>query len=83
MTTVIAAYDSDGCTGRCDAKCHDATGPDCNCICGGKNHGVGVDKAVENAREQYKEWIDEYQKAHPEVTHFEIPDDIRQLAFPF
>jgi hypothetical protein len=37
MTTLIAAYDSEGCIGRCDAKCHNATSPDCHCICGGRN----------------------------------------------
>lgn len=25
MTTLLAVYDSDGCVGRCDAKCYDAT----------------------------------------------------------
>ena len=29
-------------TGRCDARCYKATGQDCHCICGGKNHGVGI-----------------------------------------
>jgi hypothetical protein len=48
MTTLIAVYDSDGCVGRCDAKCYEATDPDCDCICGGRNHGVGRAQAVEN-----------------------------------
>jgi hypothetical protein len=48
MTTVLAVYNSDGCVGRCDAKCHDATSPDCHCICGGRNHGVGPTRAVAN-----------------------------------
>jgi len=30
MTTLIAAYNSDGCIGRCDAKCYNATEPECN-----------------------------------------------------
>jgi hypothetical protein len=25
----------------CDAKCHDAKGLECGCICGGYNHGKG------------------------------------------
>lgn len=41
MGTLIAVYDSYGCAGRCDARCYDAQGPDCKCICGGANHGVG------------------------------------------
>lgn len=51
MTTVLAVYNSDGCVGRCDANCHDARSATCDCICGGKNHGAGLQKAVENNRE--------------------------------
>jgi hypothetical protein len=52
VTTVIAVYNSDGCVGRCDARCHDAEGPDCDCICGGANHGRGYAGAVETTRER-------------------------------
>lgn len=41
MTTAIAVYDSDGCVGRCDARCHEATSDACRCICGGALHGAG------------------------------------------
>jgi len=41
MATVIAVYNSEGCVGRCDARCHEAKGFDCKCICGGALHGVG------------------------------------------
>lgn len=27
---------------RCDARCQGATGPDCECSCGGRNHGRGA-----------------------------------------
>lgn len=30
---------------RCDAKCYDADGGRCACICGGANHGVGRTQA--------------------------------------
>ena len=33
---------------RCDARCHKATKPRCRCICGGVNHGVGLDQARAN-----------------------------------
>lgn len=46
MTTVIAAYDSEGCIGRCDARCHKAVTDHCECICGGRLHGVGADNAL-------------------------------------
>jgi len=40
--TIIAVYNSRGCVGRCDAKCHNATKPDCRCICGGAFHGIAT-----------------------------------------
>jgi len=39
--TLIVAADSKGIYGRCDAKCHDATEPECHCICGGRFYGKG------------------------------------------
>lgn len=51
MTALITVSNSQGVVGRCDAKCYNATGPDCDCICGGKNHGAGLDIAQENANE--------------------------------
>ena len=50
MTTVYEVYDSDGCVGRCDAKCHEAKGPECHCICGGALHGVGTKIAVDDRK---------------------------------
>lgn len=60
MTTLIAVYNSDGCVGRCDARCYDAKEPHCECICGGKNHGVGRNKAMANTEQMASEWIKEY-----------------------
>jgi DNA (cytosine-5)-methyltransferase 1 len=51
MTTLIAVYDSDGCVGRCDARCYEAQEPECDCICGGRNHGAGLQRALENTAE--------------------------------
>lgn len=51
MTTVLAAYLHRNCIGRCDAKCYDAKGTTCRCACGGRNHGVGHDQALRNAKE--------------------------------
>jgi hypothetical protein len=52
MTTVLAVYNSEGCVGRCDARCHHAHGKSCTCICGGKNHGVGLEQAIQNNHER-------------------------------
>lgn len=51
MATLIIARKSDGSLiGRCDARCYNAKGPKCTCICGGKNHGAGIHKAIDNTR---------------------------------
>jgi len=60
MSTLISVYNSDGCVGRCDAKCYDATGPDCDCVCGGKNHGAGLKQATNNTREMADTWVKDY-----------------------
>jgi hypothetical protein len=58
--TLIAVYNSEGCVGRCDAKCYQATDPVCDCICGGINHGAGLTKATGNTREMAEDWIERY-----------------------
>jgi hypothetical protein len=30
----------EGVTSACDGRCTNAKGPDCECVCGGKNHGT-------------------------------------------
>jgi|WetSurMetagenome_2_1015567.scaffolds.fasta_scaffold266291_4 hypothetical protein len=34
---------------HCDERCYDAKWCGCSCICGGKNHGVGLKQALANA----------------------------------
>jgi hypothetical protein len=51
MTTLIAVYNSDGCVGRCDARCYEAKSAKCHCICGGRNHSAGKLRAMENVAE--------------------------------
>jgi hypothetical protein len=42
-----------GPTQRCDARCYGAKGGECKCICGGRNHGAGIDKALDNVRTMF------------------------------
>ncbi len=56
MATVLAVYNSQGCVGRCDARCHEAQGDVCHCICGGANHGVGAAQAAANAAALLERW---------------------------
>ena len=46
MTTLITATDKHGRLRRCDARCYNAKGTTCTCICGGLNHAMGFKKAI-------------------------------------
>lgn len=72
MVTLLAVYNSEGCVGRCDARCYNASGPDCDCICGGMNHGKGQQKAMDQTREMFEGWLEDYQKKQP-FTEVEVP----------
>lgn len=63
MTTLIQFRHKDGrLAGRCDAKCYNAKGLKCKCICGGRNHGVGINQAIHNTYD-YKHWLEDAQDA--------------------
>ena len=83
MTTLIAVYTSRGCVGRCDAKCYNATEPECTCICGGLNHGAGRNQAITNTAEHAQHMIDEWERQHPGPKHtFKVPKgEAQQLSF--
>lgn len=65
MTTLISYVSSSGEQGRCDAKCYDAAEPRCSCICGGANHGVGLNQAINNVVDQSEIWLEQYRLDHP------------------
>lgn len=74
MTTLIAVYGSEGCEGRCDARCYDAREPQCDCICGGRNHGAGLARAMQNTRQMAEEWMQAYAAEHHlKQPRWEIP----------
>lgn len=41
MTTIIEEQQGDGTVRRCDARCYNAKGSVCRCICGGRFHSLG------------------------------------------
>lgn len=65
MTTLIAAYNSEGCIGRCDARCYNATCGTCDCICGGANHGVGLKQAIDNTADYADKMLEAYGLENP------------------
>lgn len=84
MTTLIEVRNSSGIVGRCDAKCYNAKKPGCTCICGGKNHGAGLQKATDNTRELAEDWLKRYAKEKGLNDYIaEIPAyDPTQLPLP-
>ena len=77
MTALIAVYTGDGCVGRCDAKCYNAWGPECHCICQGSNHGAGKQEAIDNTRELGEFWLEQARAAGVGVTAAEVFADAR------
>lgn len=51
MATLIQQVSSGGSRRRCDARCYNAQHSKCTCICGGMNHGKGLQKALENTKQ--------------------------------
>lgn len=51
MSTVIAVHNEERCIATCDARCYNAKRAKCRCICGGRNHSAGQDRAIENTRD--------------------------------
>jgi len=43
---------------RCDARCYNAEGPDCDCCCGGANHGIGLKQAKANMGSVLEGWAE-------------------------
>jgi hypothetical protein len=80
MTTLISVHTSDGCVGRCDAKCYEATTPDCDCVCGGRNHGAGKQQAIDNTRDMAETMLQEYaaERNLREWTS-QVSEDVYQL----
>lgn len=58
MTTLISVRYGSGEVRRCDANCYDAKSKKCDCVCGGRNHGAGLERAAANVREDMKHYVD-------------------------
>jgi hypothetical protein len=75
MTTLIAVYNSEGCVGRCHARCYDAAEPDCDCICGGRNHGAGKQEALDHTRDLAQSWLEHARAGGQDITWAELAMD--------
>lgn len=57
MATLMSWHSSSGEQHRCDAKCHNAERPDCECMCGGAFHGAGRDGTLEQKIKEHGDEI--------------------------
>lgn len=54
---VMSWGDNTGTKGRCDARCHNATGGDCKCMCGGRYHGSVRNGTFDQIRREHGQEI--------------------------
>lgn len=64
MVTLITVGNNPEGKRRCDAKCYDAMGPECDCVCGGVNHGKGLAEAQANVQELAELQVDQIAEIH-------------------
>jgi hypothetical protein len=74
VTTLISYHSSGGDEDRCDARCYNATCETCDCICVGRNHGAGLEQAVENTRELAEGWIDRARARGQDIARVALAD---------
>lgn len=67
MPPVIVVHNPRG-GGSCDARCYNATGNHCQCVCQGANHGAGADQALRNAARHADQWTRRHRRRHPHDT---------------
>lgn len=70
--TILSVTHADGTVSKCDSRCYNATGPVCNCPCGGKNHQKGIKEAIQNTMVDGQKMIAEFRKEHPDIEDFFI-----------
>ncbi len=80
QVTLIIVYDRDNVVGRCDARCYDAAGQGCCCICGGANHGAGKRRAVRNTRRHADQWLARALEVDPSILAASVMPDAEALA---
>lgn len=57
---LIRIKESEGHLRQCDASCYNARKMRCDCVCHGRNHGIGEKAALRNTLENARNCVDEY-----------------------
>ncbi|MET8006156.1 hypothetical protein [Nonomuraea glycinis] len=76
---MMAVHRPGGRTQRCDGRCYTAgKDTDCDCVCEGMNHGVGLRQAIVNTREHAKRWETNARAQDPEIRRVEVGFEAQQ-----
>lgn len=67
MMFIIKAISHHGDVATCNEECYDAQGGNCSCICGGRNHGIGLRQALLAAQENVPAIAAELKDRYPLV----------------
>lgn len=82
MPSVISFKSQGGWKAQCDSRCFAAIGPDCDCMCGGANHGKGYANAVQNTEKMKGDFMENAMNKlfidHPMAREYEITFRINQ-----
>jgi hypothetical protein len=81
MTTLLVLTVNGEVVSRCDARCYGANwDKHCQCVCLGRNHGVGLVKARNTAITDLDELTREAKKKHGPTAELECRADAIQLS---
>ena len=81
MTTLLILKVNGEVVSRCDARCYDADWEEhCGCVCLGRNHGVGLEKARNQSIIDLDELTREAMKKHGKTAWIECRAAGYQLA---
>ncbi len=80
MSTAMTWGNSEGIQGRCDAKCHSAVREKCDCMCGGRYHGAGLQAGeIERRQREFGREILEAAEARAKAQGLEVDTPKRVL----
>ncbi|MGW0486170.1 hypothetical protein [Nonomuraea sp. NPDC003214] len=81
MATLLALSLPGGRVLRCDARCYlAANDTECDCICKGANHGVGLHTALIMTKRQLEQWIAAVREKDGDILHVEIGLEVQQMS---
>jgi len=83
MATLITFQTGDGHKRQCTAKCYCAKGPQCDCICGGMNHGAGPQRAAQNTTNLSEDWVNQIKRQLDQRQASRLEKATAQLSLQF